>query len=132
MSRLWVLTDSAALRERMPAALVDALEARGTAPRLVVADRAPASWRGLARGVRVVQVRRELGRLPWDGRPLLAQAYVATGGVDLHLCVAGDRVWARRRPSPLVAPRSAGRPVAVSPSLARLALGCARRFGLAL
>ena len=54
MSRLWVLTDSAALRERMPAALVDALEARGTAPRLVVADRAPASWRGLARGDLVV------------------------------------------------------------------------------
>jgi len=216
MSRLWVLTDSAALRERMPAALVDALEARGTAPRLVVADRTPASWRGLARGdlvvarthqpgglallqaaelhgarsfdshaavrcvrnkaqatlalaragvavpdtvvaydaehaarvgfplvvkpvfgdgergVRVVHVRRELDRLPWDGTPLLAQAYVATGGVDLHLCVGGDRVWARRRPSPLVAPGAAGRPVAVTPSLARLALGCARRFGLAL
>ncbi|HEY3021415.1 MAG TPA: ATP-grasp domain-containing protein [Solirubrobacteraceae bacterium] len=216
MYRLWVLTDAATLHERMPAALVRTLEARGLAPRLVVADRAPASWRGLragdlvvartrnpaglallqaaelhggrtfdshaavravrnkaqatlllaragvpvpetvvaygaahaarlgfpmvvkpvfgsgARGVRIVHGRSELERLPWDGTPLLAQAYVATGSVDVQLCVAGERVWARRRPSPLVAPGAGGRPVAVTPPLRRLALACARRFGLAL
>jgi ribosomal protein S6--L-glutamate ligase len=216
MPRLWVLTDSTALRERMPAALIGALEARRVAPQLLVADRAPASWRGLragdlvvartrhpcglallqaadlhgartfqshaavravrnkaqatlalaragvpvpetvvayapeqaaqlgfplvvkpvfgrgARGVMVVHGRCELDRVPWDGTPLLAQTYVATGAVDLQLCVAGECVWARRRPSPLVAPGAAGRPVAVTSALRRLALACSRRFGLVL
>src|SRR5207244_10426913 len=37
---------------------------------------------GAGAGVRIVHTRRELARARWDGTPVLAQAYVATGGVD--------------------------------------------------
>ena len=71
---------------------------------------------GSGAGVSVVHVPCELERLPWDGTPLLAQAYVETGGVDLHLCVAGDRVWATRRPSPRWAYAGEGSPSCDTPA----------------
>src|SRR3954469_10540112 len=188
MPGLWVLTDSAHLRDRMPRLLLRALRARGIEPRTVVSNGGQPSWRGLercdlvvartcrvaglalleaaelhgartfepaeamrtvrnkaqvalalARGgvsvpetvvayapeqaarlgfplvlkpvfrgsmsaARIVYTRRELAQARWDGTPLVAQAYVPTGGVDLRLYVAGDRVWARRCSSPLLAP----------------------------
>src|SRR2546423_1368203 len=54
MPRLWLLTDSDCLRERMPRALVRALRARGLDPQVLVADRGTASWRGLDAGDLVV------------------------------------------------------------------------------
>src|SRR5947209_3685668 len=65
--------------------------------------------------VRVIHTRGELLRAGWDGTPCLAQAYVPSAGVETHLYVAGDDVWALRRPSPLLARGACGRPVAVTP-----------------
>jgi ribosomal protein S6--L-glutamate ligase len=216
MPGLWVLTDSAHLRDRMPRLLLRALRARGIEPRTVVSNGGQASWRGLERcdlvvartcraaglalleaaelhgartfepaeamrtvrnkaqvalalaragvavpetvvayapeqaarlgfplvlkpvfhgaggGVRVVHTRCELARERWDGTPVLAQAYVATGGVDLRLYVAGERVWALRCASPLLAPGATGRPVALTGAWRALALECARQVGLRL
>src|SRR2546423_1021210 len=89
-------------------------------------------FHGAGAGVRVVHTRCQLAQAPWDGTPVLAQGYVATGGVDLRLYVAGDRVWALRRSSPLLAPGAIGRRVALTGALRDLALVCARRIGLRL
>ena len=214
MARLWVVTDSRHAAQRMPAALVEALAARGIRPRVVVADRGLSSLRGLehgdlvvgctrhraglalleaaelhggrtfpavaavrtvrnkaqttlslardgirvpptvvayspeqavyvgfpmvlkpvfgegARGVRVIHGPLALEMAGWDGTPVLAQAYVETGGVDLTLYVAGDRVWAVRRPSPLLVPHAGARRVGLTRDLRALAVACAERFGL--
>ena len=64
---------------------------------------------------------------------VLAQEYVESGAVDLKVYAAGDRVWAVRRPSPLVLPGRAVptgvEPVEVTPQLRRIADACARAFG---
>src|SRR4051794_33851125 len=216
MARLWGMTDSQHAAQRMPAALIQTLAARGIRPRVVVADRERPSLRGLepgdlvvartrhraglalveaaelhgartyppyaavrtvrnkaettlslaragirvpptvvayspeqavyvgfpmvlkpvfgegARGVRIVHGPLALEMAGWDGTPVLAQAYVETGGVDLTLYVAGKHVWAVRRPSPLLVPHAGARRVGLTRELRELAVACAERFGLAL
>ena len=85
-----------------------------------------------ARGVRVVHGPLALEMDGWDGTPVLAQAYVETGGVDLTLYVAGEHVWAVRRPSPLLVPDAGARRVGLTRLLRTLAVSCAERFGLQL
>ena len=89
-----------------------------------------------ARGIVLVRGAADLDDLEWRDSMVLAQEYVESGAVDLKVYAAGDRVWAVRRPSPLVLP---GRtvptgiePVPVTPQLRRIADACARAFDLQL
>ncbi len=231
--RIWILTDSRYLAQRMPSALIDWLRAEWQEPRVIVADEGPvlshvaplvdpvvlSAWSGLrvgdlvvarsrhplalalldeadargartlnapqavhrvrdkatcalalarrglpiprtlivqhpsdlaalpesafpivvkpvygdnARGVRVVASPEELGPSEGGGELLLAQAYVDTEGFDVKLYVAGDHVWATRRPSPLLAPDAPPTRVPVTPGLRAIAEGCRAEFGLRL
>jgi ribosomal protein S6--L-glutamate ligase len=85
-----------------------------------------------ARGVVILRTRAALDAVEWSGELLLAQAYVDAGGFDVKLYVAGDRVWATRRPSPLLDAEAPATQVAVTPALRRIADGCRREFGLQL
>ena len=91
-----------------------------------------------ARGLHVVGSRDELGALAWAEPVALAQDFHRGDGHDLKLYVAGDAVWAVRRPSPvsedgaLRETTGAGRRVAETRELKTIALSCARLFGLQL
>lgn len=89
-----------------------------------------------ARGIVLVHSPEELDDIDWTDGMVLAQEYVDVGAVDLKLYVVGDRVWAVRRPSPLLAlgPGADRSCEQVEPSAqhVRLAHGCAHAFGLTL
>jgi ribosomal protein S6--L-glutamate ligase len=85
-----------------------------------------------AQGVQVLTERIELDAVQWDGQPLLAQAYVEAGGFDIKLYVAGDDVWATRRPGPLSDLDDPVTRVEVTPALRAIAKGCQQEFGLTL
>ena len=91
-----------------------------------------------ARGLVVVESHCELRGVAWPESVALAQEFHRGDGCDLKLYVAGRRVWAVRRPSPIDpdgSPRVArdpGLPVLVTPLLRSLARTCARLFGLRL
>ncbi|TML99527.1 MAG: hypothetical protein E6G10_18685 [Actinobacteria bacterium] len=85
-----------------------------------------------ARGVWVVADKDELDSVEWHAGPHLGQAYVDAGGFDLKLYVAGDAVWATRRPGPLSELDAPVTRVAVTPALRRIAEGCRAEFGLRL
>jgi ribosomal protein S6--L-glutamate ligase len=85
-----------------------------------------------AQGVRVVATREELDAGGWDGQPLIAQAYVEAGGFDLKLYVAGDQIWATRRPGPLSDREDPVQRVQVTEELRQIAEGCRAEFGLTL
>jgi ribosomal protein S6--L-glutamate ligase len=85
-------------------------------------------------GIALVRDRAELDDLRWEDTVVLAQEYIETGGVDLKLYGAGERVWAVRRPSPLCAATGAttAERVPTTPDLERLAHACGSTFGLSL
>ena len=91
-----------------------------------------------ARGLVVVRSRAELAAVSWPEPVALAQAFHRGDSVDLKLYVAGERVWAVRRPSPVHADgterivKTAGEPVPVTPALAEFARRCGQVFGLRL
>jgi len=89
-----------------------------------------------AHGIVLVGSPEELDDVVWTDGMVLAQEYVDAGSIDLKLYVAGERVWAVRRPSPLLAlGGDAGlRCELVEPSRSCLALAraCSRAFGLTL
>jgi len=89
-----------------------------------------------ARGIVLVRTPDELDDLVWTDGMVLAQEYVDAGAVDLKLYVAGERVWAVRRPSPLGMVSADGavscEPAEPSRELVDLAHACARAFGLVL
>lgn len=91
-----------------------------------------------ARGLVVVHSRAQLAAVTWPEPVALAQAFHRGDGTDLKLYVAGERVWAVRRPSPVAADGSVrpvatvGEAVAVPPALEDVARRCGRAFGLRL
>jgi ribosomal protein S6--L-glutamate ligase len=97
-----------------------------------------------ARGIAGVRDPSELDHLAWRDGMVLAQTFVPCGGLDTKVYVAGERMWAVRRPSPLVieagwSPKGeAGAkvepalPVPMTPALRRLAISCGALFGLEL
>lgn len=89
-----------------------------------------------ARGIMLVRTPDELDDLVWTDGMVLAQEYVDAGAIDLKLYVAGERVWAVRRPSPLGPVSTDGavscEPVEPSRELVDLVRACARAFGLTL
>jgi ribosomal protein S6--L-glutamate ligase len=88
-----------------------------------------------ARGIVRVPGPEDLDDAGWPHGMVLAQQEVDVGGVDLKVYVAGDDVWAVRRPSPLAAagrpPRSPRR-VAVTATVRELVDTCRALFGLEL
>lgn len=87
-------------------------------------------------GILLVRSAEELDDLEWTDGMVLAQEYVEAGSIDLKLYVAGDRVWAVRRPSPLLAlgPDAAAHceQIEPSPPSRQLARACGQAFGLTL
>jgi ribosomal protein S6--L-glutamate ligase len=95
------------------------------------------------RGLRICGSADAIVRLsPAVEDPLLAQPYLTGDGTDLKLYGVGDRIWAVRKPSPLLGNGGApgartGRstkavPVELTDDLRRLALDCSEIFGLEL
>ena len=83
------------------------------------------------RGVRRVENQRELAAIP-PGEPLVAQEHVPGPGRDLKLYVAGDSVFAVRKPfSPTSFIRD-GEPCAVPKAAKEIALECGRALDLRL
>jgi ribosomal protein S6--L-glutamate ligase len=81
------------------------------------------------------------GLSPAFDDPLLAQPYLSGDGTDLKLYGVGERIWAVRKPSPLVAGGAAkarpgtsaeAAPVPLTADLRRLARACSELFGLEL
>jgi ribosomal protein S6--L-glutamate ligase len=91
-----------------------------------------------ARGLAVVHSRAELAELCWPEPMALAQAYHRGAGLDLKVYVAGEQMWAVRRPSPIDAIGhtrpvvTSGDSLPVTPALAELARRCGEMFGLRL
>lgn len=85
-----------------------------------------------AKGVRIVAERGELDSVQWDGQLVIAQAYMEAGGLDTKLYVAGERLWATRRPGPLSDREDPTTRLKVTPALQAIADGCRREFGLTL
>ena len=83
-------------------------------------------------GIRLVRTSRELADVEWTEPVVLAQRYVDSDGVDVKLYVAGERIWAVRRPSPLTGGDGAPTQMSVAAALARLARECADAFDLPL
>jgi ribosomal protein S6--L-glutamate ligase len=85
-----------------------------------------------ARAIRLVRTSRELIDVEWGEPAVLAQRYVDSGGVDIKLYVAGERIWAVRRRSPLAGGDGAPVQISVDAALARLARDCADALELPL
>ncbi|HVL98690.1 MAG TPA: ATP-grasp domain-containing protein [Egibacteraceae bacterium] len=83
-----------------------------------------------ARGIRLVRGPDDLRGAHDEASVLVAQRYVDVAGVDLKLYIAGERVWAVRRPSPLTGEPGEGTDVPVDRTLHDLARRCAELFGL--
>jgi ribosomal protein S6--L-glutamate ligase len=150
----------AAVRNKSRAALTLAQHGVPTPPTFLAAS--PAALRELpperfplllkpylgdnARGIAAVRDPSELDDLAWRDGMVLAQTFVPCGGVDTKVYVAGERMWAVRRPSPLAveggwSPNGNGAsgakadhavPVPMTPTLRRLATSCGALFGLEL
>ena len=87
-------------------------------------------WRG--EGVRIVRTERELYALPPPQEPVVVQEFVPGPGEDLRVYVAGDRVFATRKPFSSESFAVPGRQVDVSDEVRRIALRCGEAFGLSL
>jgi ribosomal protein S6--L-glutamate ligase len=87
-------------------------------------------WRG--EGVRIVRGEAELLALPPPSEPVLAQELVPGPGEDLRVYVAGDQVFATRKPFSSTSYSVPGQEVPVTEEIRRLALRCGEAFGLGL
>jgi ribosomal protein S6--L-glutamate ligase len=85
-----------------------------------------------AQGLVVVAGPEELEGQDWQHGLILAQPYLDASGVDLKLYVAGQEVWAVRRPSPLSSRNGTSVPALVTPALRKLAMTCGHVLGLRL
>jgi len=87
-------------------------------------------WRG--EGVRIVRGEAALLALPPPEEPVLVQELVPGPGVDLRVYVAGDEVFATRKPFSTTSYSVAGEEVEVPPEVRDIALRCGEAFGLGL
>jgi ribosomal protein S6--L-glutamate ligase len=83
-------------------------------------------------GVSVVRTPAELAAVPDPGTPLVVQRYVPGPGEDLKVYVAGDQVFAVRKPFDAESFMRPGRPVPVSREVRAAAAGVRDAFGLDL
>jgi ribosomal protein S6--L-glutamate ligase len=87
-------------------------------------------WRG--EGVRVVRNERELAAVPPPAWPILIQEYLEGSGEDLRLYVAGEQVFATRKPFSATSFSHPGRPVEVTREMRDIAMRVGSIFGLGL
>lgn len=87
-------------------------------------------WRGA--GVQIVRNQKDLAAVAAPERPVVIQEYLAGTGEDLRLYIAGDQVFATRKPFSAASYAKPGRPASVSPEVREIALRCGRAFGLGL
>lgn len=87
-----------------------------------------------ASGIVRVDTRAELAAVDWPHELVLAQQVVAATGGEITLYGVADRVWAVRRPSPLLDTTAHTTPVAVPADARLLAIArtCRELFGLVL
>jgi ribosomal protein S6--L-glutamate ligase len=83
-------------------------------------------------GLRLVRRPDELADVEWPEEVVLAQRYVEARGIDLKVYVAGEAIWAVRRPSPLTDVDDVPQPAEVTPAVRELAEACREEFGLVL
>ncbi|HET9596453.1 MAG TPA: ATP-grasp domain-containing protein [Anaeromyxobacteraceae bacterium] len=137
------VVDKAAMAERLAAAGVPGpatrVVARADVERVLSGGPFPMVLKPVhgdnSRGVVIVRDAAALRALRWEEPVALAQPYIEGDGRDLKLYVAGERVWAVRKASPLLDPDWRRAPAEIVPLDARLrelALDCGRPFGLAL
>jgi len=87
-------------------------------------------WRG--EGVRMVRSEAELLALPAPSEPVLVQELIPGPGVDLRVYVAGDEIFATRKPFSSTSYSVPGEEVEVTAEVRRIALRCGAAFGLGL
>ena len=87
-------------------------------------------WRG--QGICIVRDERDLGSIAKCSSPMLVQRYIPNRGEDLRIYVAGDEVFATRKPFSSTSFSVAGEPAPVSAEIRDIALRCGRLFGLRL
>jgi ribosomal protein S6--L-glutamate ligase len=87
-------------------------------------------WRG--QGVRAVRTVQELEALPPLDGAVVVQELLAGPGEDLRVYVAGERMFATKKPFSSTSFAVPGRPVAVSSEVGEIALRVGRAFGLGL
>jgi ribosomal protein S6--L-glutamate ligase len=87
-------------------------------------------WRG--EGVRMIRSEAELLALPAAQEPVLVQELIPGPGVDLRVYVAGDQVFATRKPFSSTSYSVPGEEVPVTDEVRRIALRCREAFGLGL
>lgn len=82
-------------------------------------------------GIRIVRKPSELEAVSSDG-PTLIQEYLAGGGEDLKIYVAGEHVFAVRKPFSVRSFTEPGQPCSVGAEVHAIALRCGKAFGLGL
>jgi ribosomal protein S6--L-glutamate ligase len=87
-------------------------------------------WRG--QGVHVVRNEAELAALPVHESPMLIQEYLPGSDEDLRLYIAGERVFAVKKPFSGDSFARPGRSVPVTAELRKIGLSCGAAFGLGL
>jgi len=87
-------------------------------------------WRGI--GVKVIRTPEDVKALPAPEGPLLIQEFLNGTGEDLRLYVAGEQVFAIRKPFSATSYSAPGRSTPVTPQERDIALRCGKAFGLGL
>lgn len=108
------------------AEILDELAQRpASSPRLIVKP----AFGDNSQGIEIID---DAGELAGMAGQLVVQELVTSDGVDVKLYVIGQRVWAVRKPSPVVecAPGSRLGPIPVTDEMRALALDCGAVFGL--
>ncbi|MBI4310746.1 MAG: ATP-grasp domain-containing protein [Chloroflexi bacterium] len=83
-------------------------------------------------GITIVRQPHELASLPPPERPVVVQEFVPGSGEDLKVYVAGDQVYAVRKPFSATSFTQPGQPCRVDPEVRDIALRCGRALGLGL
>jgi ribosomal protein S6--L-glutamate ligase len=87
-------------------------------------------WRGI--GIKVVKTPAEVRALPVPEAPMIIQEFVEGTGEDLRLYVAGESVFATRKPFSSTSFSVPGRSCPVSAGERKIGLAVGRAFGLGL
>lgn len=83
-----------------------------------------------ARGIQVLESAAQLADLPWDHDRMIVQHYLPSDGMDLKLYVIGQRIFAVRKPSPLLASDAPSEPVEVTATMVDIVDRCRQAFDL--